>query len=75
MATALAVTQQQSIESTTRSRSRIHRTDRCPRCGGLMVAEWSQYLSDSTGQRCVDIVVQVKVRSGSDHYYQAKEKP
>jgi hypothetical protein len=54
MGTALAVTQQQSIEAAARSWARIHSTDRCPRCGGLMVAEWCQDLSDySAQQRCV----------------------
>jgi hypothetical protein len=53
MGTALAVTQQQSMEAGTRSRARIHSEDRCPRCGGLMVAEWCEDLSDYTAQRCV----------------------
>ena len=53
MGTALAVTQQQSIEATARSWTRIHNTDRCPRCRGLMVAEWCQDLSDYRAQRCV----------------------
>jgi hypothetical protein len=53
MGTALAVPQQQSIEAAARSRARIHSTDRCSRCGGLMVAEWCQDLSDYSGQRCV----------------------
>lgn len=53
MGTALAVTQQQSIEAETRSRARVHSTDRCPRCSGLMVAEWCEDLSDYRAQRCV----------------------
>jgi len=53
MSTALAVTQQQSIEVSDRSRARIHNMDRCPRCSGLMVAEWYQDLSDYCAQRCV----------------------
>jgi len=53
MGTALAGTQQQSIEATVRSWTRIHSTDRCSRCGGLMVAEWCEDLSDYTAQRCV----------------------
>ena len=53
MGTALAVTQQQSIEVTARSWSRLHSEDRCPRCIGLMVAEWCEDLSDYTAQRCV----------------------
>jgi hypothetical protein len=53
MDTALADTQQQSIEASARSWSRIHSTDRCPRCRGLMVAEWCEDLSSYTGQRCV----------------------
>lgn len=53
MGTALAVAQQQSIEAAVRSWTRIHSTDRCPRCGGLMVAEWCEDLSDYRAQRCV----------------------
>jgi hypothetical protein len=53
MGTELAVTQPQSIEVAARSWARIHNTDRCPRCNGLMVAEWCQDLSDCTAQRCV----------------------
>ena len=53
MGSALAVTQQQLIEVAVRSRPGIHRTDHCPRCGGLMVAEWCQDLSNYSAQRCV----------------------
>lgn len=53
MGTALAVTQPQSIEVVDRSWARIHNTDRCPRCSGLMVAEWCEDLSDYRAQRCV----------------------
>ena len=53
MGTVLAVTQQQSIEAATRSRSRIRSTDRVPRCSGLMIAEWRQDLPGNTAQRCV----------------------
>jgi hypothetical protein len=53
MGTALAVTQQQSNEAATRSWARIHSADRCPRCSGLMVAEWCEDLSDYRAQRCV----------------------
>jgi len=53
MGTALAVTSQQSIEATVRVWARTDDTDRCPRCGGLMVAEWCEDLSDYTAQRCV----------------------
>ena len=53
MGTALAGTQQQSMEATVRSWTRIHSTDRCRRCGGLMVTEWCEDLSDYTAQRCV----------------------
>ena len=53
MGTALAVTQQQSIELGDPRGARIHDTDRCPRCSGLMVAEWCQDLSDYHAQRCV----------------------
>ena len=53
MGTALVVPRQLSIEPETGSESRIHRTDRCPRCSGLMVAEWCEDLSDYRAQRCV----------------------
>jgi hypothetical protein len=53
MGTALAVTPQQSIELADPRSARIHNTDRCPRCNGLMVAEWCQDLSDHRAQRCV----------------------
>ena len=53
MGMALAVTQQQSIELADPHWARIHSTDRCPRCSGLMVDEWYQNLSDSRAQRCV----------------------
>jgi ribosomal protein S27AE len=53
MGTALTVIQQQSIEVADRSWARIHSRDRCPRCGGLMVAEWCEDLSDYRAQRCV----------------------
>jgi hypothetical protein len=48
---ALVVLRQESIE--VGSWSRIERTDRCPRCSGLMVAEWCEDLSDYSSQRCV----------------------
>ena len=53
MGTALAVTQQQSSEATDRSWARIYNRDRCPRCSGLMVAEWCEDLSNHRAQRCV----------------------
>lgn len=53
MGTSLAVTQQQLIEAAAQSWVRTHSTDCCPRCGGLMVVEWCQDLSDYTAQRCV----------------------
>ncbi len=53
MGTALAVTQQQSNEAATRSWARILSEDRCPRCSGLMVAEWCEDLSDYRAHRCV----------------------
>mgnify|MGYP001563396494 CR=1 FL=1 len=53
MGTALAGTQQQSIEAMVRSWARIYSTDRCPRCDGLMVDEWCEGLSDYHAQRCV----------------------
>ena len=53
MGTALAVTQQQSIELADPRWARIYNIDRCPRCSGLMVAEWCQDLSDHSAQRCV----------------------
>jgi hypothetical protein len=53
MGTALAVTQQQSIEAAARSWARTHSADRCPRCSGLMVAEWCEDLSGYRAQRCL----------------------
>jgi len=53
MSTALAVTPQQSIEVADRSWAGIHDRDHCPRCNGLMVAEWCEDLSDYSAQRCV----------------------
>ena len=53
MATALAMTPQQSTELTDSRWASIHDIDRCPRCSGLMVAEWCQDLSDHRAQRCV----------------------
>ena len=72
MGTALVVPRQQSIE--TGSWSKIHRTDRCPRCNGLMVAEWCEDLSNYTGQRCVQcgelvdpIIMQNRRQDATDH--------
>jgi hypothetical protein len=53
MGTALVAPQQDSIKAETGDWSRIHRRDRCPRCSGLMVAEWCEDLSDYSAQRCV----------------------
>jgi hypothetical protein len=53
MGTALAVTQQQSIEVADRNWARAHNTDHCPRCSGFMVAEWCEDLSAYTALRCV----------------------
>ena len=53
MGTASAVTQQQSIEATGRGWTKTYSADRCPRCSGLMVAEWCEDLSDYRAQRCV----------------------
>jgi len=53
MGTALAMTPQRSIGLADPRWARIHDTDRCPRCSGLMVAEWCQDLSDYSAQRCV----------------------
>jgi uncharacterized protein with PIN domain len=53
MGTALAITPQQLIEVAVRSRARVPSTDRCPRCGGLMVAEWCEDLSNYSAERCV----------------------
>jgi hypothetical protein len=53
MGTALMVTQQQLIEAAARSWARTHSADRCPRCSGLMVAEWCEDLSDHCTQRCL----------------------
>ncbi len=53
MGKAPAVTQQQSIEATGRGWTKTYSADRCPRCSGLMVAEWCEDLSDYHAQRCV----------------------
>jgi Zn ribbon nucleic-acid-binding protein len=53
METARAMTLQQSIEDAIRSWTRFHSAKRCPRCSGLMVAEWCEDLSDYRAQRCV----------------------
>lgn len=53
MGTALVVTEQESTEVAAHSEATIHRTDRCERCSGLMVAEWCEDLSDYTALRCV----------------------
>jgi hypothetical protein len=53
MGMALSVTRQQSIEAVARSRARTHSANRCPRCSGLMVAEWCEDLSDYRAQRCL----------------------
>jgi len=39
MRSAIAVPRENSIEAAARSCARINSTGRCPRCGGLMVAE------------------------------------
>ena len=31
----------------------VRGSDRCPRCGGLMVSEWGADLMGNIGQRCV----------------------
>jgi uncharacterized Zn finger protein len=71
MGTALANTQLQSMEAVTRSWAIIYSADRCPRCSGLMVAEWCQDLSDHTAQRCVQcgevidpVILQNRRRAG-----------
>ena len=53
MGTVLIAPQQQLMKAETGDWSRIDRTDRCPRCSGLMVAEWCEDLSDYIAQRCV----------------------
>ena len=53
MSTALAGPEQQAIDAKDSSWSRIHSSDRCPRCDGLMVAEWCEDLSEYSGHRCV----------------------
>ncbi|MGQ0811050.1 MAG: hypothetical protein ACT4OO_07480 [Nitrospiraceae bacterium] len=47
-----AVPRENFIEAVTRSWERINSIDRCPRCSGFMVTEWSGD-PDNTGQRCV----------------------
>ena len=51
MGPGLVIQQQEPIEI--EGWPRIDRTDHCSRCGGLMVAEWCEDLSDYAAQRCV----------------------
>jgi hypothetical protein len=53
MGTVVIAPQQQSMKAEAGDWLRIHSRDRCPRCSGLMVAEWCEDLSDYTAQRCV----------------------
>ncbi len=53
MATVLVVPQRQSFSTDSGDWTRIHGGDRCPRCSGLMVAEWCEDLSNYSAQRCV----------------------
>lgn len=71
MGPRLVIQQQQLIEI--ESWPRIDRTNRCPRCSGLMVVEWCEDLSDYTAQRCVQcgelidpVIVQNRRLSGGN---------
>ena len=75
MGTTRAVPRQQLIEVEAGSWSRMHKPDRCPRCSGLMVAEWCEDLSDYSGQRCVQcgelidpVIMQNRRQEAADHY-------
>jgi hypothetical protein len=53
MASIMDLTRDRSIAVRNWSSPVIHSTDRCPRCGGLMVNEWGADLVGNAGQRCV----------------------
>ena len=53
MASVLEFTEDRSITARDWSSPPVRSTDRCPRCGGLMVHEWGADLMGHASQRCV----------------------
>ena len=53
MASILEFTGDRSITARDWSSPLVRSTDRCPRCGGLMVHEWGADLMGHASQRCV----------------------
>jgi ribosomal protein S14 len=53
MASVLEVTGDRSITARDWSSPLVRSTDRCPRCGGLMVHEWGADVMGHASQRCV----------------------
>ena len=53
MASVLEFTGDRSITARDWSSPPVRSTDRCLRCGGLMVHEWGENLTENTAQRCV----------------------
>ena len=53
MASAIGLVEDNSTPARDWNWTRMYRTDRCPRCGGLMVHEWGDDLTGHAGQRCV----------------------
>jgi hypothetical protein len=53
MAPVIAVPNESSMMSGLRRSMRVLDADRCARCHGLMIAEWSDDLSEYVGRRCV----------------------
>ena len=53
MASIIGLTEDRSIMASDWSSPPVRGSDRCPRCGGLMVHEWGADLVENAGQRCV----------------------
>jgi hypothetical protein len=53
MASVLEITGDRSITTRNWSSPLVRSTDRCPRCGGLMVHEWGADLMGHASRRCV----------------------
>lgn len=53
MASVLEFTGNRSITAGEWNSPLVRSTDRCPRCGGLMVHEWGTDLMGHASQRCV----------------------
>ncbi|HKO30211.1 MAG TPA: hypothetical protein VJU54_03670 [Nitrospiraceae bacterium] len=53
MATVIGLVEDNLITAKDWNSARVHHTNRCPRCGGLMVHEWGADPMENAGQRCV----------------------